>query len=231
MGGREFDKERVREYNGTKLIKLRMYERGGVSVKTDYKKLCIELFGTDDVGKLREIAAGIKVGNSRNPRNAGRKRKFSEGDVAEMERLRSEGKGVGEIAERFGTSRQVIGRYLLPRPAIGYSLRVTLMFKQHPCTVIDVDFLEKRIFTRNMTDDIYHRAFGKKEDPDWGDFEDFLRYRCFSESRGNCREILTDLGLTDYDPLQIVEKTQGRISDDDMWLRFHYYSRRKVLNG
>ena len=42
---------------------------------------------------------------------------------------------------------------------------------------------------------------------------------------GDIKNILTQLQLTDYDPLQIVEKTRGRTVDDDMWLRFNYYPR------
>ena len=36
-------------------------------------------------------------------------------------------------------------------------------------------------------------------------------------------DILKELQLTDYDPLQIVEKTKGRTAEDDMWLKFAYY--------
>ena len=35
--------------------------------------------------------------------------------------------------------------------------------------------------------------------------------------------ILKDLQLADYDTLQIVEKTQGRMAEDDLWLKFAYY--------
>ena len=48
---------------------------------TDFRKLCIALFGTDDVARLREIA---EKANQRNPRNAGRKKRFSAADIEDM---------------------------------------------------------------------------------------------------------------------------------------------------
>ena len=75
------------------------------------------------------------------------------------------------------------------------------------------------------TKDILHRAFGVKEEPTWEDFQVFLQDRCFPETRGNVKVILAGLGLQDYDPLQIVEKTKGRTAEDDLWLRFQYYGR------
>ena len=110
-------------------------------------------------------------------------------------------------------------------PAEGVTLRMTYMWRQKPCSVIDVDFLRQRLTVRNMTDDMLHRAFGVNQSPTWEDLDLFLRERCFPESRGDAKELLRQLGLDEYDPLQIVEKTHGRTSDDDMWLRFRYYGR------
>ena len=33
--------------------------------------------------------------------------------------------------------------------------------------------------------------------------------------------------LDSYDPLQIVEKTKGRTADDNLWIKFKYYSQRR----
>ena len=75
----------------------------------DYRKLCVDLFGTDDVNELTKIARTCK---ERNPRNAGRKKKFTSGDAKTIRRLIEDGMTVNEVAERFQTSRQVIGKYL-----------------------------------------------------------------------------------------------------------------------
>ena len=185
----------------------------------DYRKLCLEVFGTDDEAELRAIAKTVK----KNPRNAGRKRKFTPADITEMERLRNDGMAINDIAERFGTSRQMIGKYLTEVPVAGCTMRMIYMFRQHPCTVIDVDFLHRKLYVQNKTNDVLHRAFGVIEEPTWDDFEYFLRDRCFPETRGNRKELLRELELTDYDPLQIIEKTQGRMADDDMWVRIRTF--------
>ena len=187
--------------------------------RTDYRELCRELFGTDDVEELRIIAERI---NKMNTRNAGRKRKFTEQEVVEMLCLQEDGMSVNDIAIRFGTSRQVIGRYLNKPLADGYTMRMTYMFRRQPCTTIDVNFLEQKIRIQNRTNDILHRAFGVNEQPTWEDFEIFLRDRCFPPTRGYLKEELQTLGLDSYDPLQIVEKTKGRTAEDGLWLKIQY---------
>lgn len=187
--------------------------------RTDYRELCRELFGTDDVEELRIIAERI---NEMNTRNAGRKRKFTEQEVVKMLCLQEDGMSVNDIAIRFGTSRQVIGRYLNKPLADGYTMRMTYMFRRQPCTTIDVNFLEQKIRIQNRTNDILHRAFGVNEQPTWEDFEIFLRDRCFPPTRGYLKEELQTLGLDSYDPLQIVEKTKGRTAEDGLWLKIQY---------
>jgi len=188
----------------------------------DYKAICQELFGTTDVGELRKIAEQV---NQKNPRQAGRKKKFTEEDVACMRELRANGVSMQEIADRYGTSRQIVSKYLNQIPENGYTMRMTLMYQNKPCTAIDVNFLQNKIKIQNYTKDILHRAFGVKEDPTWEDFYVFLQDRCFPKTRGNVKTVLAALGLQNYDPLQIVEKTNGRTAEDDLWLKFQYYGR------
>jgi hypothetical protein len=188
-------------------------------METDYRKLCLELFGTDNKEQLQKIAEDVK---KRNPRNAGRKKRFSDLEIQEMVKLRNEGLSLEQIAQRYGTSRQLVGRMLTPQPPEGCSMRMIYMYKQRPCTVIDIDFLKQKIYIQNKTDDLIHRAFGVIEKPTWDDFEVFLEDRCFPRERGNCKSILKSMGLTDYDPLQIIEKTQGRMAEDKQWIKIRY---------
>ena len=196
-------------------------------VKTDYRELCVKLFGTDDVRELEKLAKTMKTKNSR---NAGRKKRFTQEDIAKMQNMLAHGATMNEVAERFQTSRQVISKYINKKPAEGYTLRMTYMYKKHPCTVIDVDFLNQKVMIQNKTEDILHRAFGVIEDPTWNDFELFLKDRCFPATRGNVKDILKELQLTDYDPMQIVEKTKGKTAEDNMWLKFNYYPK-EVAHG
>lgn len=186
----------------------------------DYRKLCVDLFGTDDVKELGEIAREIK---RKNPRNAGRKKKFTPEEVQTIRGLIENGMTMAEAAARFKTSRQVLAKYLNAKPAEGCTMRMTYMYKQRPCTVIDVNFMDETLAIQNKTGDVLHRAFGVIENPTWADFETFLRERCFPAARGNAKELLQELQLTAYDPLQIAEKTKGRTAEDDMWLKFSYY--------
>lgn len=196
---------------------------GGV----DYQQLCKDLFGTDDVTELKKIAETVQQKNSR---NAGRKKKFSEADILNMRASQAAGVTINEIARRYGTSRQVVSKYLGEKPHAGCTMRITYMYRHRPCTVIDVDFLHENIYIQNKTDDILHRAFGANEKPAWRDFELFLQERCFPETRGLLRKELERLGVDHYDPLQIVEKTNGRTAEDNMWLKFQYY-RQEVQEG
>ncbi|MBR6521535.1 MAG: Hin recombinase [Oscillospiraceae bacterium] len=197
-------------------------------MNTDYRKLCMDLFGTDDVNELKKLAKNIKA---KNPRNAGRKKKFTQNDICKMQAMIANGMTINEVAAQFGTSRQIVGKYLNTKPEAGYTLRMTYMYQQHPCTLIDVDFLNEKIKIENRTADILHRAFGAVEEPTWDDFEWFLKDRCFPATRGNVKDILLGLQLTDYDPLQIVEKTKGRTAEDDMWLKFAYYPKESTINA
>lgn len=192
---------------------------------TDYRKLCQELFGTDDVQQLRAIAKKV---NKPNPRHAGRRKKFSDYDIEKMEQLMAGGVAINEIAERFQTTRQTVSRYLNRPISPGCTMRLTYCYQHAPCTIIDVDFLSEKVSIQNRTDDMLRRAFGVNENPTWEDFELFLQERCFPKSRGLIKEQLRDLGLSDYDPLQIIEKTGGRTAEDHMWIKVQYQTRNEV---
>ena len=92
----------------------------------DYHKLCLDLFGTDDVNELERIARAYR---EKNPRKAGRKNKFTAEDVQTIRSLIENGMTVNQVAERFQTSRQIIGKYLNEKPAKGYTLRITYMYQ------------------------------------------------------------------------------------------------------
>lgn len=53
----------------------------------------------------------------------------------------------------------------------------------------------------------------------WKDFEIFLQDRCLPASRAGIKEILRDMGVPFYDPLLIIEKTEGRIAGDHQWMQ------------
>ena len=58
-------------------------------------------------------------------------------------------------------------------------------------------------------------------DPDdWrDDYKEFLESRCFPRTRDKMKLVLEDIGLPFYDTFMIIEKTQGRMAEDDFWIR------------
>lgn len=185
---------------------------------------------------------------ARNERGAGRKPALSAEEVAQIRKRNEAGETVTALAKEFGISRQVLSGYLnqsnekekemyqtvkawerLNRSFEGmnpadYSIRMEYMCEDDCCTVILVNPKEKKIAVINETDNLLHRAFGIKAKPDWKDFEEFLESRCFPRSREDVDEILDDLGLKGYEPLEIVKKSGGRMAEDLQWIKIRYFS-------
>lgn len=103
-------------------------------------------------------------------------------------------------------------------PARDYPLRLWYRYRDLLCTVIDVDERGRRVQIHNYVEDPVLRAFGRREDPDFEAYEEFLESRCFPRTRDKLKLVLQDLGIPYYDPLLIVEKTQGRMAEDEFWI-------------
>lgn len=99
-----------------------------------------------------------------------------------------------------------------------YSLRLWYMFKDEVCTIIDVDEKNRKVEISNYTNDLIFRAFGNIEHPNFDEYQDFIESRCFPKSRDNLKIYLRELDLPFYEPLMIIEKTLGKMADDDFWI-------------
>lgn len=86
------------------------------------------------------------------------------------------------------------------------------------CTVIYADYTDETASFQNYTDKLVNTAFGKKDIITWQDLYDFLEERCVSRTRSGIREYLEAIGVDEYDPLKIIEKTKGRMAEDSQWL-------------
>lgn len=182
----------------------------------------------------------------RNERGAGRKPIFTDEQVVELRAKREQGITVAALAKEYGVSRQTLSAYLnkkdqqmemmieslklwreLNRPfkevnIVDYTMRMDFMCEDECCTQILVDFRHEKIEIKNTTDKIILRAFGTNINPSWEDFLEFLEERCFPRTRDNLKLILRDLDLDFYDPVNIIEKTQGRMGEDMQWLKITY---------
>ena len=98
-------------------------------------------------------------------------------------------------------------------------IRLWYMYNQMVCTIIDVNELKREVRIYNCTDNVMFRAFGVTEKPDFEMYTEFLESRCFPEGRDKMKLVLKDLDLPFYDPFMIIEKTEGRMAEDDFWIR------------
>lgn len=230
-----------------------LHEQGGdmmESMKNDFtqndqkdiRNIYKEIFDTDDVNKLREIALKAQkydqlFQNRRpvNARGAGRRSLFTEEDIAGMARMYQDNCSMLDIAQHFNTSRQTVYKYLLPGRRFEtdrfVTMRMKYMHENTLCTTIDVDFMNKKIYVTNHSNDIIHLAFGVAKNPTWEDFELFLESRCVPKTRANIKNVLRDIGVSNYDPIQIIEKTKGRMAEDNQWIEIIYKTRRNGNDG
>jgi len=203
------------------------------TLRSDMRNLYWEIFKTDNVEELKEIVRKAQKydqlfleSHPVNTRGAGRKARFSEDDIEHMVSLLQDGHSIKDIALHFKTSRQTISKYLSSSKRFEsdrfVTMRMKFMHYNTLCTTIDIDFMHRQIYITNYTNDIIHRAFGVVMHPSWEEFELFLESRCVPRSRSNIKSILRDLGVSNYDPLQIIEKTNGRMAEDNQWIEIIY---------
>lgn len=81
------------------------------------------------------------------------------------------------------------------------------------------DYTAETVCVQNHTTDFLKTPFGNNPAPTWEDYQEFLESRCVPRSRAGLREYLEALGLDRYDPLEIIQKTQGRMAEDRLWVQ------------
>ncbi len=111
---------------------------------------------------------------------------------------------------------KVIDQLIIPPKKT--KLRLSYMYKNELCTIIDVDELNEEVLIKNYKKNVMFKAFGSNDEPTFTDYQEFLKSRCFPETRDKMKLVLKDLNIPFYDPLLIIEKTKGRMAEDDFWL-------------
>ena len=86
------------------------------------------------------------------------------------------------------------------------------------CTTIYADFSDETLIAENHESDPVKTAFGNNPYPTWEDFQFFLQERCIPQQRSGLREYLEAIGVGEYDPIEIIDKTAGRMAEDNQWL-------------
>ena len=82
------------------------------------------------------------------------------------------------------------------------------------CTTIRADFTDDSLTVENHVFDPVKTAFGNCEQPTWEAFQDFLEERCVPRQRAGLQDYLEVIGVGGYDPLEIIQKTAGRMAED-----------------
>ena len=114
---------------------------------------------------------------------------------------------------------QSMEQYRINRMNLGHKLIGIRYYNQNTlCTLIYADRTARDLCVENYTDNLVKTAFGKNNLPTWEEFETFLEERCIPRQRAGLKEYLEALGLNEYDPLSILQKTKGRMAEDDQWM-------------
>ena len=100
-------------------------------------------------------------------------------------------------------------------PEKQFPLRMYYTYYDEICTLIDVDIIRQQVRIKNYTSNFLFCAFGSNESPDYQDYLEFLESRCFPRERDKMKLILKELDLPFYDPMMIIEKTGGRMAEDN----------------
>jgi len=99
-----------------------------------------------------------------------------------------------------------------------YPLRLKYFFRKQLCTIVDIDERYRKVQIYNYQTELIYRAFGKIENPTYKEYEEFLASRCVPKERDKMKLVLKELDIPFYDPMLIIEKTNGRMAEDEFWI-------------
>ncbi|MFB5762353.1 hypothetical protein [Paenibacillus medicaginis] len=110
------------------------------------------------------------------------------------------------------------GMDLLDRPSF---LKFEVLEMDRVVAKVTVNYISQKVdLWQDRGVDPIFLPFPTKETIDVLDVLDYLESRCFPRTRHHADKLLKTLGLTEYDPVEIVKKTHGVIYDDYVWIRF-----------
>ncbi len=116
--------------------------------------------------------------------------------------------------------KQTVDDFVSQRKKMGHLIKLYSFYDSEKiCTSIYADHTDKSVFAVNHTDKLVKTAFGRKEYPSWENFCSFIEERCIPKGRSGLREYLECIGLDEYDPFEIIRKTQGRMAEDSQWIK------------
>ena len=88
------------------------------------------------------------------------------------------------------------------------------------CSRVRANFTTQQVEAVDMPNiSILNTVFGENN-PTIFALLDFFESRCWDETIGNNRQLLDVVGLQKYDALDIVKRTNGKMSDDNQWIKW-----------
>ena len=118
------------------------------------------------------------------------------------------------------TKRLSVDAFISAKREQGHMLtKLSYFDRDELCTTIIADHTERVLCVENHTDRVIKTAFGNNLVPVWEDLRYFLESRCIPRTRAGLREYLETIGVEAYDPMDIIQKTEGRMAEDEQWLR------------
>ncbi|MBR5896810.1 MAG: helix-turn-helix domain-containing protein [Lachnospiraceae bacterium] len=121
------------------------------------------------------------------------------------------------LVDMLARNKSMVEAVTVPKDR--YKLRLFYMYYNTVCAIIDVDETERKVKVTNYTNSVMNRPFGSNTEPSFEDYEEFLESRCFPKTRDMIKFELKKLDIPFYDPLMIIEKTEGRMADDHFWIK------------
>lgn len=117
------------------------------------------------------------------------------------------------------TAEKTIEEFVSQKKTMGHNLKKLSFYDDNElCSIICADFTDKTLKVQNYTDDVVKTAFGNNKLPTWEDFMNFLEERCIPKERSGIREYLEAIGVAEYNPLEIIRKTKGKMAEDKQWI-------------
>ena len=107
----------------------------------------------------------------------------------------------------------------IKKNALHTLLKLEYYNRQDLCTTILVDYTDEKVQIQNHTKETILTAFGITEHPNWENYLEFLESRCIPKTRVGLQEYLNSLEIDEYDPLEIIQKTKGKMAEDHQWLK------------
>lgn len=196
-------------------------------MKNTFEQQIYEIFGTTDPKELRKLSKDAK----QYQQLAKKKHCAMRLEENQLFRCRKSFRWLPcssreKVLPRSRAPFMSAGRqYTIKLPVLTVSARIP-MSKRGCVFFTAISFAQRLISTSVMRKlqsritqkKIPLRAFGVVEHPTWDDFTWFLESRCFPKTRDHAKDILKEMGLPFYDPLLIIEKTDGRMAGDEQWI-------------